>query len=453
MLFINRLVMIGLLSVGITVATTAQAAVQLFTAQWYTESFGNECIGSLTPNGAPGPHCTITTGEFAAYSNWAMPQGILCNATQPRCAFQSTPTDGAGVFHPLGGKGNPTMPTSINCTPLSQYGAGITVRPAKGQTATPRVPPLYRNPFFFTTGGAPKLTSCPATSTGVFTTTQTRFGADKGKVQKGMPVAGTWNAATTGGGGFSIAPAPPVGQHQGGVRATGIVGEFTNTYPYIYSYTYATLRNDNGVFGPGQGPGGFVFNYPPGAKTYFAGITQKQGAAKFGGTMKMLGALTTKVCYWLQAGGGGCSLGGANWLYDAVGAPASTSLGVVTMGMTYTTTQIYYNTANGQTSLLTVVASRFPWTTGSVTLTAIGRGPHKTVHYAQGYDNRYTTSGIGKGTIQMVTPILTRWLGFTDFETGGIGVLRIKFVPEPQTWAILIAGISLLGVGYRMRGR
>ena len=46
MLFINRLVMIGLLSVGITAATTAQASVQLFTAEWYTESFGNECKGN-----------------------------------------------------------------------------------------------------------------------------------------------------------------------------------------------------------------------------------------------------------------------------------------------------------------------------------------------------------------------------------------------------------------------
>ncbi len=50
----------------------------------------------------------------------------------------------------------------------------------------------------------------------------------------------------------------------------------------------------------------------------------------------------------------------------------------------------------------------------------------------------------------------SRWLvsaaGF-DFETGGIGILRIKFVPEPQTWVMLVAGASLLGVGYRMRGR
>ena len=102
---------------------------------------------------------------------------------------------------------------------------------------------------------------------------------------------------------------------------------------------------------------------------------------------------------------------------------------------------------------ITVSGSRFPWTTGSVTVTAIARGPHKTVHYAHGYDNRNTTTGLGKGTIQLVTPILTRWFGYTDYETAGIGVLRIKFIPEPQTWAMLVAGVSLLGVATRLRGR
>jgi hypothetical protein len=66
-------------------------------------------------------------------------------------------------------------------------------------------------------------------------------------------------------------------------------------------------------------------------------------------------------------------------------------------------------------------------------------------------DNRAPTSV--SGTIQLVSPMLTRWFGFVDFETGGIGILRIKFVPEPQTWATLLAGVLLLGVGNRMRRR
>ena len=54
----------------------------------------------------------------------------------------------------------------------------------------------------------------------------------------------------------------------------------------------------------------------------------------------------------------------------------------------------------------------------------------------------------------MVSPPLTRWLQpAVNFETGGIAILRIKFVPEPQAWVMLVAGASLLCVGARMRGR
>jgi hypothetical protein len=462
MLSISRLLVLGLLSVAIAAATTAQADVQLFQGSWYVEAFGNECVGSLTPNGAPGPHCTgdpLVDTEFGVYSNWPAPAGFLCNPLNPRCASMSTPTDGMGNFHPLGGTANPTMTSDINCTPLSQYGAGITVRPAKGQTASPRVPPLYRNPFFFTPGGQPDVNACNGTSTGYTTQNKTRFGANKGKVMLGKPVAGTWNTSgPTGGphlGGFTIPAGPPPGQgHPNGIQTSGLIGEFTNTYPYVYSYTYATIGNDGGVFGPGKGAGAFNYKYIEGGTgSTVASINVKQGAAKFGGTMRMLGAMTTKVCYWLQAGGGGCSLGINDWRYDAVGASAMTNLGVVTGGYIATHYTIYYNTANGQTSPLTVSGARFPWTTGSVTLTAVGRGPHKTVHYDHGYDNRNTTTSLGKGTVQMVSPVLTRWFGYAEFETGGIGVLRIKFVPEPLTWAMLIAGASLLAVSTRMRGR
>ena len=171
----------------------------------------------------------------------------------------------------------------------------------------------------------------------------------------------------------------------------------------------------------------------------------------------MLGALTSKSCYFSV---GGCSLGQNNWRYDAVGAAAFTSGGVVTGGYIATYKAYYFHTALMQTSTISVIGSRFPWTTGSVTVKATGRGPWKTVHYAHGYDNRTTTMMGGvtnvNGTIQLVTPVITRWIvgaaGF-DFETGGIGILRIKFVPEPQMWATLLAGVSLLGLSYRIRGR
>ncbi len=173
----------------------------------------------------------------------------------------------------------------------------------------------------------------------------------------------------------------------------------------------------------------------------------------------MLGAFTTKVCYFRV---GGCSLDEINWRYEAIGAAAQTYNGVVTKGyvVTFLIGGNSFECFFYGLDCRLLSGSRFPWTTGSVTVKATGRGPRKTIHYAHGYDNRTTTvmSGVTNvnGTIQLVTPIITRRLvsaaGF-DFETGGIGILRIKFVPEPQTWALLIAGISLLGVGYRVRGR
>jgi len=273
----------------------------------------------------------------------------------------------------------------------------------------------------------------------------------EGLVQAGEPVTGKWTAATTGThrGGFSFAAALANGG--AGLRTTGQIGEFNAVAPYLYSYTYATLRNTAGVFGPGNGPDAFSLDFYSGLGDTVANINVKQGGAKFGGTMTMLGALTSKACYYRN---GGCSLGSNDWRYDAVGAPAFTSLGVVTKGYRVTFKAYYYHTLLMQFSTIDVEGSRFPWTTGSVTVTATARGPHKTVHYAHGYDNRNTTTPSGKGTIQLVTPVLTRWLQpALNYETGGIGILKIKFMPEPQAWAMLLAGIAFLGVACRMHGR
>jgi hypothetical protein len=437
MLFTNRLLLVGLLSVGIAVATTAQAGNQLFEGSWTVKAFGNEC--SLATSGGTRPHCGNGASESLVYGATGIPLGIQCNPLQPRCPFESTPIDTKGVFHPLGGK-NEEVP---RCTPWADFqGGGTTVRPAKGETAIAsgmwelKIPPLYRNPVFFTSGGQPGTTSCDGKS-------RSSMGG-KGLVQAGVPIVGTLTATTTGTGkgGFNFATAPATGAS--GLRVTGAIGEIAATFPYVYSYTYATLRNDAGFFGPGNGPGNFSLARKN------DGIYVKEGAAKFGGTMTMLGALTTKVCYYRN---GGCSLGSNDWRYDAIGTEAIYSAGgVVTAGYVVYNQAFYYHTGLMQTSSVAVEGSRFPWTTGSVTLTATGRGPHKTVHYTHGYDNRTPTSG--KGTIQLVTPVLTRWLQTaSNYETGGVGILRIKFVPEPQTWAMLFAGVSLLGVGYRMRGR
>jgi hypothetical protein len=56
----------------------------------------------------------------------------------------------------------------------------------------------------------------------------------------------------------------------------------------------------------------------------------------------------------------------------------------------------------------------------------------------------------------MVAPQLVRWEfpnreAPWDRHTGAIGILRIKFVPEPSGWVVLMAGVGLLSVLYRMR--
>jgi hypothetical protein len=447
-LFKSRLFWIGFLIIGITVATSAQAVNQLYRiseVSWSVKAHGNECSAA---DPSPGPHCGNGASESWLYSAVGYPQGIQCNANQPRCPFESTPTDGAGNFAALGG----SQTAFLHCAPWADWqGNGTTARPAKGMTATtvgpPRglIPPLYRNPVFFTAGGAPGRTSCTATSTG-FTP------GGKGRVQAGNPVTGALVVSGTGGanGGFVFSAAPLTGSS--GLRATGVAGELRGLYPYAYSYTYATLRNATGFFGSWGGAGSFNIVHKQGGTV--ASINVKQGAAKFGGTMQMLGALTSKHCYYRN---GGCSRGTKDWLYSAIGASVYTTLGSpITQGYLVYGTAMYFHTALGQSSTIDIQGSRFPWTTGSVTVTAVGRGPHKTVHYAQGYDNRasirshYSRGTYLVGTLQLVTPVLTRWLQpAVNFETVGIGILR--FAPEPRGWVMLVAGLSLLAVGYRMR--
>lgn len=430
-----RLLVATLLALALPFAASAQVGVQMYNGSWIADSFGNDNIGG--------------TQESQYFEILGMPQGILCNPGQPRCPFSSTPVSTpGGMFSALG----------TICTPISAF--GTPTRPAKGATKTSGGQATskavrYRNTFFFSSAsGMPKMTSCTDDTT-VGKAKATVFlspnDAKRGVAMKGKPLtgSGTANVTSSLGFSFSAAPATPTGGASGFRRTT--LGSFNNYFPYLYSYTYATLRNASGVFGPNQGPGNFTVFHKQGKNTVAQAKVQ-QGANKFGGVMRLLGQLTVKVCYFRN---GGCSLGENNWRYEAIGTSAYTSGGVVTQGYLALYTAKYYHTKLMQNSSVMVVGSRFPWTTGTVTLTATGRGPHKTIEVRNGYDNRNTTgSQIGQGTIQLVSPILTRWnQPATNFETGGVGILRLQFVPEPGQWAMLVAGLSLLGVVYRARGR
>jgi hypothetical protein len=102
-------------------------------------------------------------------------------------------------------------------------------------------------------------------------------------------------------------------------------------------------------------------------------------------------------------------------------------------------------------------ATALSWTTGTVSVTA-SRGPHLvTVLVRKGFDNRNAS---GAGDIQMVSPMLTRWIfpyrqpeKGRDYYTGSIARLRIRVAPEPHEWILLSAGIGMLGLLYRVNRR
>jgi hypothetical protein len=293
----------------------------------------------------------------------------------------------------------------------------------------------------------------------------------RGKLQAGAPVSGFGSLAEVGAGGFNFpaaAATPPPGNPQGwgpGMHRT-TRGSWPNVPPYLYSYTYATLRNDAGDFGRGKGffatnaaTSMLTFtNTGPGAQVV-ATVNVTKGSNSFGGVMELLGTFTTKVCYFNNAAGG-CGLGYNTWHYQSIGAPAwknplspttpGPQASVVTRSQTFSATFQYFQTALDQISVYYIVAQRFPWTTGTVTVKATGRGPHDTFHQRKGFDNR--AGGIG--TVQLVSPILTQWLGptpNTQLETGGVAILQIEFVPEPGVALGLLSGLSLLALLYRRK--
>ena len=102
----------------------------------------------------------------------------------------------------------------------------------------------------------------------------------------------------------------------------------------------------------------------------------------------------------------------------------------------------------------TALVRGWPWTTGKVRVLAYGDFLASPVYgfpeilSRTGYDNRTSQGG---GTIQLVTPHLVAWQTFV--QLGGIGVLRLKFVPEPSSGLVLLVGAGLLGVLGRRRVR
>ena len=450
----------------------------MYSASWIAESLGNDKVN-------------IGTGDSRYFSFYAIPWGHEANAAIPLCNFQSTPattfttmtTTMMGATNNFTFTGTMFNPRGPGCRPLT---AGEMPRPAKYETLTPfggscpwapatpcaKTPPLYRNPLFFTAGGVARHTLIQGYTTFGSSPATVYLGPgdpNRGKGMKGAPVEGGGTATTTSAPAiagkfvFNFPAANPAAATDGFRRTT--TGSFPRVFPYIYSYTYANLRNDAGSFGAGKGFFSTGASTIGGADRTMATFTKKvgggavqtarvtRGGNSFGGVMKLLGSYSTKVRFCYQ---GACGLGYRPWLYELIGAagyknPAPTTMNtfgntgsVVTKSFTTTKTFMYGGTDYLGTPTFTIVAQRWPWTTGTVTVQATGRGPHDTFARRVGFDNRTT---MGVGTVQLVSPVITQWIGATPaamLETGGVAVMQIRFVPEPGVAVSLIWGMSLL---------
>ena len=220
-------------------------------------------------------------------------------------------------------------------------------------------------------------------------------------------------------------------------------GSFSYYPPYIYSYSYADLKNAAGNFFAGGGPGNFTHAATAGGVA--AGtLTTINGGVKYGGTMRLLGQYRTHFAYSNPPGN---SVGTDPWLISWLGNGTVTGGGGVVV-KTLMDTGTNKHTVLLQTNTNYITASAMPWTTGTAKARAT-RGPFFTNFQRSGYDSR---TAAGAGNIQLVSPMLTHWrtpAGGVDYETASIGKMTLTFAPEPTSAMLLVAGVSVLGLVYR----
>ncbi|MBW2421532.1 MAG: hypothetical protein JRH19_23530 [Deltaproteobacteria bacterium] len=458
-MYVSRLVTVGLVLLAFTVLSSSEslAGKALYKGSWIAESFGNDLVD-------------IGTEASEYFEVLGIPAGHNCHPKAPLCKIESTPVTTTGTPEAPGDPGTIWNPLGPACRPLLV----TEPRPPKGFTKTPgglfctgdpdenpapdnvppcdKTPPLYRNAHFFTAGGLPDNATCTDGQTVNLGQTNVYLAPgdpQRGILMKGAPVSG-YGQATTAGDSFTLPAALPgtvnPGAHPAGMRRTTL-GSFIGEGPYLYSYTYANLWNDEGTFGPGKGffsllaiPATVQFTEQAQGTTVQT-VKVTRGANRFGGVMKLLGSYTNKVCYFYADG---CGLGYGDWGYENIGAAGYKDAGVVTGSWTTAFTQTYYNTALGTVAKYNVIEQRFPWTTGTVTVHATKRGPNKTHERREGFDKRVG----GIGTVQLVSPIITQWLAQSaaavKMETGGIAVMQIEFIPETGVLLGLVCGLSLL---------
>jgi len=277
-------------------------------------------------------------------------------------------------------------------------------------------------------------------------------GCAPASLQAGLPLTGGGTLSTTGSSSTSRTASNPRAftiPKSGLSRVTSGASFLETTWlpllqanhRFQFEIEYADLRNDSGGFSSGGGLGSFTVSHD-------ARVHVEAGKNQFGGTMSLLGHYHTNrgVVETIST-----SVGATPWNLQYIGAGAAIAKGKVT-GRKYTTmiSRAYQNYAPLGFSARTATISVFPWTTGMAEVTATG-GMQSTMLARTGYDNR---TPAGAGNIQLVSPALTRWKNLhSDYYTGTIATLNLRFVPEPEGWLMLVSGIGTLGILCRMNGQ
>jgi len=276
-------------------------------------------------------------------------------------------------------------------------------------------------------------------------------GCAPASLQAGLPLTGGGTLSTTGSTSTSRAALNPRGFNipkSGLSRMTSGASFLETTWlplsvanaRFNFEVEYADLRNDSGVFSNGGGLGSFTVSHD-------ARVHVEAGKNQFGGTMRLLGHYHTNRGVESFT----TSVGATPWNLQHIGAGAASAKGKVT-GLKYTTmiSRPYQNDGPLGFSARTATISVFPWTTGMVEVTASG-GLQSTILARTGYDNR---TPAGAGNIQLVSPALTRWKNLnSDYYTGIIATLNLRFIPEPEGWLMLVSGIGTLAILCRVNGQ
>jgi len=235
-------------------------------------------------------------------------------------------------------------------------------------------------------------------------------------------------------------------------------GSLPTYYPYLQSFTYATIYNAAGTFFAGGGPAAGLGQLIKTGMGQSAGtFVINEGKSGFGGAMGLLGQMAYKYRFVIPGKVGtyvGADVGGTPHVIGRTryATVIGTNMGNPTAWENpYTVTGMQTNNVNGnQTSYLARHIGS-AWTTGAVTVYALG-GAFQTILRRSGYD---TPTAGGARNIQLVTPWLTHWIspGFVG-HTAGVGIFRMQVAPEPGAALLLAAGGGVLALLYRRtRGR